>query len=534
MSKTPSVAIVGAGPGGLSAAVLLAASGAKVTIFESQQRLGGRTSRVSLAGASGDTFGFDRGPTFFLMPYVLDEIFAAAGSKTSDHVELKRLDPMYRLLIGRDAQAPMQIDATQDIPEMARRIAQYSPADGAAFQRFIRDNRKKLALSEPILRKAIRSPLDLASPKHLPILPILKPHKTVHDLLGEYFTDEHIKLAVSFQSKYLGMSPFECPSLFTILPFIEYEFGVWHPMGGCHALMHALAEVAEQGGATIELGAAVDRITFTGQRATGVVVNGQEQRFDAVVVNADAPWALTNLIPEGSRTGSASRYRDDKVDAMRYSCSTYMLYLGVDGAVDHLPHHTIYTSGDYKGNLDDIANNGRLSADPSVYICNASRTDPSLAPGGKSSLYVLVPTPNCRAGKTGDKVDWQREAGPLRERTLDQIERVFGIEDIRARILVEEQITPDDWRASNIKFGATFNLAHNLGQMLHLRPQNKLKGFEGVYLVGGGTHPGSGLPTIFLSSQISSRLLCEEFGLSYAGDRVAVRPIEESPQPIGV
>ncbi|MAY75516.1 MAG: phytoene desaturase [Phycisphaerae bacterium] len=517
------MAIVGAGPGGLAAAVILAASGLRVTVFERRETVGGRTSRVETTGDNGAAYRFDRGATFFLMPYVLDEVFAAAGERVSDHVELKRLDPMYRLIIGREGREALTINATQDIAEMSRRIGAINERDGAAFERFIANQRTKLRLSEPILRNPMRSLLDLANLDSLKVAPMLKPHKTVHQLLGEYFSDEHVKLAVSFQSKYLGMSPFECPSLFTILPLIEYEYGVWHPIGGCHALCEAMATVAERSGAEVRLNAPVAGVTFDGRRAKGVVVDGEEQLFDAVVVNADATWALKNLVPAELRADRAGKgYADAALDAKRYSCSTYMLYLGVEGAVD-LPHHTIHTSPSYAENLRDITERARLSDDPSIYVCNPSVTDPTLAPEGHSSVYVLVPTPNTREGAGGGSVDWDAEAPGLRERAYGQLERVFGLWDIRERVRAEVQITPADWRAMGINHGATFNLAHNLRQMLHWRPQNRLKGFDGLYLVGGGTHPGSGLPTIFLSSQISSRLLCEDLGCVVALDRVGGR-----------
>lgn len=511
-SDTPRVAIIGAGPGGLAAAVLLAARGCDVTVFEAREVVGGRSGRVLARSDAGVEYGFDMGPTFFLMPYVLDEIFAAAGKKTADYLDLRRLDPMYRLIIGRPGRDPLVLDTTQRVGEMARRIAEHAPADGPAFERFMRDNRRKLGLMESILRRPIRGPLDLVDGDTLKVLPMLKPHKSVHGLLAEYFTDEHVKLAVCFQSKYLGMSPFDCPSLFTILPFIEYEFGVWHPIGGCHAIMQGLARCARELGASIETRAPVEQISFEGRRATGVSVNGSWRRFDAVVANADASWAIKNLIPARLRGGPGHRqYADAALDAKRYSCSTYMLYLGVEGAVD-LPHHTIYTSRTYTDNLADIASRGRLSEDPSVYVCNPSRLDPTLAPPGHSSLYVLVPTPNCRPGTDARTIDWAVEGAVVRDRAYAQLERVFGLADIRDRVRAERAITPDDWRGMNINHGATFNLAHNLGQMLHKRPQNRLRGFQGLYLVGGGTHPGSGLPTIFLSSQITVGLLMDDLG----------------------
>jgi phytoene desaturase len=534
----------------LASAVLLSASGFDVTVYEAGAEIGGRTARVRVG-----EFAFDRGPTFFMMPYVLDEVFAAAGRRLRDEVELTRLDPMYRLVLGRVAGAApsgtpgsesrgtrgtrddLILDATQDVAEMSRRIGAIHARDGGAFARFIADNRYKLRHSESILRNPMRSPLDLFGKETwkdtLKVGPVLAPHLSVHQLLCKYFEDPHVRLAVSFQSKYLGMSPFECPSLFTILPFIEYEYGIWHPTGGCHALMVALARVAEECGARIACDAPVAGLEFgelatptgEGARASGVRIergpHAGVHRHDHVFVNADATWALKHLVPDSVRSvlgAGGAQYEPARLDAKKYSCSTAMLYLGVDGEVE-LPHHTIYVSASYEDNLRDICERGRLSADPSVYVCNPSRIDGSLAPKGKSSIYLLVPTPNCDA-----PIDWARAMAGLREHALDQVRDRMGV-DLRGRIEREVVYTPETWRGQNINKGATFNLAHNLGQMLHLRPQNRLRGFDNVYLVGGGTHPGSGLPTIFLSAQISSRLVCERMGVAFAGNSERVREI---------
>ena len=212
---------------------------------------------------------------------------------------------------------------------------------------------------------------------------------------------------------------------------------------------------------------------------------------------------MKNLVPEGLRR----KWKDRTIDRKKYSCSTFMLYLGVDGEVD-LPHHTIYTSRGYRGNLDDIRD-GRLTDDASTYVHNPSRLDPTLAPAGHSSLYVLVPTPNNQAD-----IDWSTEGARYREETLDRLETVFGIAGVRDRIRAERVVTPADWQAENINVGATFNLAHGLDQMLHRRPQHRLEDVDGVWTVGGGTHPGSGLPVIFLSSQITADLLCKEVGVT--------------------
>lgn len=499
------IAIVGAGPGGLAAAVLLVSRGLDVTIYEAQNRIGGRSARITL----GDHH-FDTGPTFFLMPHVLDEIFSAVGAKLADEVDLRRLDPLYRLVIGQPDGEDIVIDPTQDTDKMAERIAAVHQPDGRAFRAFVEHNRAKLNAAEPILRRPIRSPLDLIKADAIKALPYINPHKTVHSLSSKYFDHPAVKLAVGFQSKYLGMSPMECPSLFTILPFIEYEYGVWHPIGGCNAIMEALARVFVRAGGKIETSSPVESLEIDNGRVRGLNLGGDRSgeriECDHAVINADAAWAIKKLIPQQIRGRDSNRAFDNK----KYSCSTYMLYLGVEGGVD-LPHHTIRTARAYEQNLDDISRGngslGSLTADPSFYVCNPSITDPSLAPEGDSSVYVLLPTPNGKAN-----IDWSAESDRLRELLLDRIDSVLG-EDLRGRIKHEKRLTPDDWRGMNINHGATFNLSHSLDQMLHKRPQHKLPYCDGAWLVGGGTHPGSGLPVIFLSAQITAKMLCEQIGV---------------------
>jgi phytoene desaturase len=511
MNSTPRIAVIGAGPGGLAAAVLLAARGVDVTVFEAREGIGGRTSRIQLGA-----YGFDRGPTFFLMPHVLDEVFRSAGQRLDDCCDLTRLDPMYRLVIGqKDGGEDVVIDATQDLPEMARRIAAVHGPDGAAFERFIADNRRKLAAAEPILRRPIRSPLDLVRPDSMLAAPHIKPWHTVHSLSSRYFEHPAVRLAVGFQSKYLGMSPMDCPSLFTILPFIEYAYGVWHPRGGCNALMSAMGDVLEKLGGRLQFSSPVRSLRMEGRRVTGVQLDGGEaEDFDHLVINADAGWAIKRLFPEAIR----GRHTDDQVDRRKYSCSTYMLYLGVEGELD-LPHHTIRTSPDYEQNLEDIGRDhgraGSLTDDPSFYVCNPSVTDSTLAPPGHSSVYVLQPTPNAQA-----PIDWAAEAPRVRDNLLRRMRDVLGI-DLDGRIREQMQLTPDDWRAANINHGATFNLAHGLDQMLHRRPQHRVPYCDGAWMVGGGTHPGSGLPVIFLSSQITAGLILKELGMEPAGQRTA-------------
>lgn len=501
--------IIGAGPGGLAAAMLLARAGLTVTLLERRGQVGGRTSALG-----GDGFRFDLGPTFFLYPRVLREIFAVCGRDLDHEVPMVRLDPQYHLVFGGGG----SLRATPDVRRMEQAIAALSPDDAPHFRRFLDDNRVKLERFRPILENAFSRPSDLFRWSLLKLLPILRPWRSLDSELGRYFRDPRIRLAFSFQSKYLGMSPFRCPSLFSILSFLEYEHGVFHPLGGCAAVTEAMARAAEDLGVDVRLNEDVREVLFRGRKAVGVRTQRGEYPADALVINADFGRAMTRLVPEPLRR----RWTDRRIAGQRYSCSTFMLYLGIEGRCDQLAHHTIYMAKDYARNLDDIERRHVLSDDPSFYVQNACVTDPSLAPPGKSTLYVLVPVTHQHPN-----VDWSRERGRFRAVALKQLARV-GLDDVERRICWEQVVTPADWEDSyEVYRGATFNLAHTLGQMLHRRPNNRFEDLESVYLVGGGTHPGSGLPVIFESARISSRLLLQDLGLPWEH---CVAPYQQSQQ----
>jgi phytoene desaturase len=505
------VLIVGAGPGGLAAAMLLARAGLDVRVIERLPHVGGRTSTLG-----GDGFRFDLGPTFFLYPRVLEEIFTAVGRDLHREVRLVRLDPQYRLVFG----AGGELLATPDIERMERAIAALSPADAPAFRRFLDHNRHKLEQFRTCLERPFSSWRDLLSWSMLKMLPLLKPWRSLEGELARYFTDPRVRLAFSFQSKYLGMSPFTCPSLFSILSFLEYEHGVWHPLGGCGAVSEAMAQAARDLGADIALGEEVEQVLFEGRRAVGVRTNRSAYRAEALVINADFARAMTRLVPDHLRR----RWTDRKIAAKRFSCSTFMLYLGLEGQQEHVAHHTIYMAKDYARNLEEIEKLHVLSEDPSFYVQNACVTDPSQAPPGMSTLYVLLPVPHLHP-----HVDWKREAPRYRSVALRQLRKI-GLPDVQRRIRWERMVTPADWdRAYDIHLGATFSLTHNLAQMLHRRPHNRFEDLEGVYLTGGGTHPGSGLPVIYESARIAARLLLQDAGLPY--DHCVVPPGARAARP---
>ncbi len=494
--KSPHVVIVGAGPGGLASALQLAQAGARVTVLEKQSWVGGRTATFEQEG-----FRFDIGPTFFLYPRVLKEIFDSIGLDLMTEIPMRRLDPQYRISFASGG----RIDATPDIAAMEEQIGEFSPQDRGSLTKYMIDNREKLARFRPILEAPFNSFRDLLSPAFISALPWVKPWRTLGHELGDYFKDPRLAIAFSFQSKYLGMSPFKCPSLFSILSYLEYEYGVFHPVGGCGQVSTRMAEIAQGMGVEIRTNEAVTGFSFDGQRPTHVHTEQGSYAPDAVIINADFAQAMHDLVPDRLRR----RWSNRQLAKKKFSCSTFMLYLGIEGRYDELPHHTIHIAQDYERNLRQIERDFTLPDEPSFYVQNACVTDPSLAPTGQSTLYVLVPVPHAHRHHQWDEATCR----DYRELTLNQLSKV-GLGDLRQRIVTERVITPANWQSDfGLYRGATFNLAHNLGQMLHNRPHNRFEDLQNVYLVGGGTHPGSGLPVIYESSRITCKQLIPALGL---------------------
>jgi phytoene desaturase len=506
------IAIVGAGPGGLAAAMLLAAAGHRVTVYERADQVGGRTRTVQ-----ADQYRFDIGATFFLYPEIIRDIFRRCGLEFDDFVKLKRLEPQYRIAF----EGGPDVRPSSDLATLEAEIAKIDPIDATRVSHFVARGRNKLEAFKPILQRSFSNPLAYLSPPFIKALRWLLPLKTVDADLSRLFRDPRTRLAFSFQTKYLGMSPYRCPSLFTILPFLEFEYGVWHPMGGCGMVSEGMAAAARKLGVEFRLGEPVEQIEFEGRRAVGVRTATGIHKVDSVVVNGDFANTVPRLIPPHLRP----RWSDEKIDKAKYSCSTFMLYLGLEGRYDELDHHTIFLSKDYRRNIAEIEAGEVPPETPSMYVQNPGRSDPAFADEKHSSLYVLVPVGHCGA------IDWSTKKAAYRDLVIDRLESL-GLTGLRGRIRYEKIVTPDDWRDElAIHRGATFNLAHDLGQMLYFRPHNRLDNVEGVYLVGGGTHPGSGLPVIYEGARITVDLLLKDLKRRTRAKDRASRPDAKPARP---
>lgn len=486
--------VIGAGPGGLAAAMLLASKGYQVDVYEKQPWVGGRNAELRL----GD-FTFDTGPTFLSMLHLVEELFEATGRNLKDYMNAIELDPMYELIFE-----DQNLIMTRNNQEMKKQINEKFKGDGEGYERFMKETGKKLEALSPILQTKMDSYFSMVQPKVLKALPELEVNKTLYDVLSRYFKDERLKMAFAFQSKYLGMSPWECPGAFSILAYMEHAYGIYHPIGGVNQLSQAMAKVVEELGGKIHTSTGVKKLWIENRKVKGVdLENGQREAADEVIINGDFAHAMNNLV----EPGILKKYTPEKLAKKKYSCSTFMLYLGLDKKYD-LSHHTIVFSKDYKKNVEEMTKSRILSADPSIYVQNASVTDPTLAPEGKSALYILAPVPN-----NFSDIGWEKEQHVFRELVLDIIEEKTEFKNLRDHIEVEKMLTPMGWQEDySVYQGATFNLGHQLTQMMVFRPHNKFEELGNCWLVGGGTHPGSGLPTILESARITANGILEQHG----------------------
>lgn len=489
-SKKKKIIVIGAGPGGLSSAMILAHRGHEVVVYEKQSYVGGRTSALKV-----DDFVFELGPTFVMLPQTFEDVFAQAGRRLSDYLDMRRLDTMYRLKFGDGRNFTVPFDKEQ----MKQEIARLFPGDEVGYERYLTEQKRKFDLMYPCLKVPYIRWYHYLRPKLIRAFPIMQNFMSVYDVMARYFKYEEMRISMTFQAKYLGMSPWHCPGAFSIISYIEHAFGIFHPMGGVHKITEAMAKVIEEEHGSIILNTPVKRVLIENGKAAGVVfADGSVDRADQVIMNADFAAGMKELIPEGNR----GKWTDKELQKRPYSCSTFMLYLGLDKKYD-FPHHNIFFANDYKKNIEEIFDGKTLSEDPSFYIQNASITDPTLAPEGKSAIYVLVPAPNLDA-----TIDWDVEKNRYRDLIMKSIVAKTEMHDIEQHIERERVITPKDWEQEiTVYKGAVFNLSHTIGQMLYLRPHNRFDDLPGLYLVGGGTHPGSGLPTIIESGIIAADLI---------------------------
>ncbi|XXF79008.1 phytoene desaturase family protein [Myxococcaceae bacterium GXIMD 01537] len=485
----PKVVVVGAGVGGLAAAARLAHQGFEVHVFEKTEGPGGRCNQLQ-----ADGFTWDLGPTIVLMPEVFEETFAALGRRIEDYLTLLRCDPNYRVHY-RDGSA---ITFTSELCAMGRELERVEPGSYARYLAFLAEGRVQYRTSlDTFVGRNYSGIGDYLSPGMLAKMLRVRVHRRMYAHVSRYFQDERLRAAMTFQTMYLGVSPFASPAVYGLLPFTELGVGVWFPKGGLYAIPRALERLAREEGVRLHYGRPVARILTRQGRASAVrLEDGTEVEADAVLCNADLPYAYEKLIdPEATRLPRAK--------SLRYTSSGYMLYLGLRRQYPELLHHNVFFGRGYKDSFDSIFERFHVPEDPSFYVNVPSRTDPSLAPPGRDGLYVLVPVPHQHPG-----LDWAEEGPRVRAKVFQRLAEL-GLSGLERDVEVERVLTPDDWASTfNLARGSAFGLAQNFRQIGPLRPANQDARVRNLFFVGASTQPGTGLPTVLISARlVAERML---------------------------
>jgi len=477
------IAIVGAGPGGLAAGLILASKGHKVTIYEKDDVIGGRSKRLYVKD-----YMFSMGPSFIVYLSAFRKLFEAAGLSFDALVPMTRLDPIYELNTPSHA---WRLAGSYD--ELVKQVEEKF-GEGAAYQAFMEKETEIFEAMQQVMYRPFNSFKDLMEGsarefgKNIGLANIRKK-------IDKRFKAPLLRDSMQFQTKYLGMTPDETPGFFTILSYLEHVEGIYHIKGGVPHLIDIMATEFKKMGGIINTSTPVEKIITEKGVAKGVMIQGAPVTADVVVVNADVPTMVETLIPEENQ----KKYTPKKLSKKGYSVSAFMLYLGLKEKLD-FPVHTLLLSEDYVGYTKDLRKNKTMSDDMSMYLYHPSALDPSFAPEGHSSLMVLVPVPN-----TAADINWEATADNYKAKIYKRLSERLNFDP--STIVAEKVFSPKDWEDTGIYRGATFALKHTFLQLLHLRPHNAYQDVKNLYLVGGSTHPGSGLPIIFQSAIISSQLI---------------------------
>jgi phytoene desaturase len=490
-NTAPNAVVIGSGFGGLAAAVRLSARGWRVTVLEKLDGPGGRAYTYKQDG-----FTFDAGPTIITAPYLLEELFELCGTQLSRHLDLRAIEPFYVIRFDDGT----EFRAFSDIAKVREEVRRIAPGDVEGFDRFIK-------ASEEIYKVAFVEMVDMPFHKFstllrsAPDLIRLQGYRSVFGKVGDYFRNEKLRTAFSFHPLLIGGNPLTTTAYYCLVAHLERTHGVHYAMGGTGAVVRALVELAEGEGARFRYDAQVEQITTERGRATGVrLAGGEEIRADIVVSNADVGWTYSKLLSETPRR----RWTDAKLRRASYSMGLFVWYFGTDRRFDDVYHHTMVLGPRYEELLRDIFGRKKLAEDFSLYLHRPTASDPSLAPPGCDSFYVLAPVPNLLSG-----TDWATKAEPYRAAIARRLEETV-LPGLSRHIVTQRVLTPLDFRDRLLSLnGAAFSLEPQLFQSAWFRPHNLSEEVKGLYLVGAGTHPGAGVPGVISSARILDQVVPE-------------------------
>ena len=485
------ILIIGGGLGGLAAGIRLSAKGHQVTILEKRDKPGGKAYTYKTQG-----FTFDSGPTIVTAPFMFDELWRIAGRRREDYFTLEECQPYYRIF---DAKGRF-FEYSANEAELVRQIRELNPGDVPGYKRF-------MTSTKPIFEKGF---VELAEQPFLhftdmlkvaPALVRLKSYLSTYRYVSGFIKNDFLRRCFSFHPLFIGGNPFDASSIYAMVDYLEREWGVHHAVGGTGTIVTAMAKLFTELGGSLQLNAEVAEILVEGRKVMGVrMADGQVRRADTVIANADVAYTYHKLLAPRHR----KHFTDAKLRSKRYSMSLVVLYLGLDRRYDDgdLVQHNVILGKRYKGLLNDIFNRHHLSKDFSLYLHRPSHVDPNLAPKGGEALYVLAPVPNLRS-----HTDWSQAARPYRDAIVNFLEQHY-MPGLRKHIVVEHMVDPRYYQDTlNNYLGAAFNMQPLLTQSAWFRPHNRSEEFANLYFVGGGTHPGAGLPGVLASAVIAEKLI---------------------------
>ncbi len=490
----PSVLIIGAGIGGITAATHLARAGLTVTVVEKNGQPGGRCGRFVRDG-----HWFDTGPTLVVMRPLYEAEFAALGANVDERLELQPVDPTYRLVFDDGS----DLRLTADMASMRDQLEAIEPGSFDGFRRYVREGQGHYDLVlEKLVNRDFRRISDILDPTALTLLYRLKPFVNHYRNMGAYFRAARLKSAFTFQDLYVGLSPFAAPATFSLLPYTEVAHGVWYPRRGMFTIVESLMDLAGDAGVEFLFHAPVDRIDTADDRVTGATLSdGSSVKADVVLANADLPYVYVHLLPDRSAAGRMSR--------KEFSSSAISFFWGLDKTYEELGPHTLFLADDYRENFESITRHLGLAVNPSLYVHAPARLDPSMAPPGGDTLTAIVPVGHLA---NDGRQDWDAARELARDHVFRRLQTI-GLTDVRSHIKFEVAYTPVQFEERhNLANGSTHGLSHKLTQMAFLRPSNRHRRYRNLYFVGASTHPGTGVPIAMVSGRLVADRIAAEQG----------------------
>jgi phytoene desaturase len=491
-ARTPTVIVIGAGVGGIAIAAHLAQRGQRVIVVEKNAWPGGRCDHFARDGHH-----FNTGPTLLIMPHVYEQEFAALGVSLRERLDLRRVDPTYHLVFDDGSQLAL----TSDLERMYEQLEAIEPGSFQGFLRYLSEGARHYDVAmDKLVEHDFRTASDFFALRNAPLLFSLDPLARHYHHMASYFKEPRLKAAFTFQDVYMGLSPFEAPSTFSMMASTELAHGVWYPIGGMYQVVVALMEIARQAGVEFLFHAPVARIDVSDQRARGVTLtDGRRLEADIVVANADLPYVYQRLLPNSAMA--------DQFNSKQFSCSAISFFWGVDKTYPELYPHTLFLADAYQENFERIAQLRELPDNPSLYIHAPARLDPEAAPAGQDTLIAVVPVGHLdKAGRQ----DWLHIRASARQAVFARL-ALLGITDLPAHLKFEVNYTPLSWRKRyNLTLGSTHGLSHTLSQLGYLRPHNRHPLYHNLYFVGASTHPGTGVPTALVCARLVAERVMDE------------------------